>query len=350
MTETPVPMHVFLDTEVFDSVGLNLTSRDFMRLLRFVRAGRIELVSTIVTEREIESHLEEKVAAVVAACEKAKRLASGVARVSDSAWTHLNAIDVEKVAEDFSSARSSYIEAAKPTVIDVSDVDLSLILDQYFTKKPPFGDGKKKSEFPDAIAGAALQNWCREHGRSLHIVGKDGDWEKLCAETECFTYHKRLIDVFKLIPDPDLAEQVCAALRSNTTLIEETVKHNFPICADFMIDEVDGEVIEVLVDAVDFIAFNVVESTSTAAVVEVDCEVTFTAQVTYKDPASWIYDSEDKVAIYMESIDRELESEYEMTVEVNVSFPIDEEHLLSVDSVDVSWEDYITLSTRDDEY
>ncbi len=117
-----------------------------------------------------------------------------------------------------------------------------------------------------------------------------------------------------------------------------------------MIDEVDGEVIEVIVDTVEFIAFNVVESTSTSAVVEVDCEVRFTAQVTYKEPDSWIYDSEDKVAIYMESIDRELESEYEMTVEVNVSFPIDEEHSLSVDSVEGSWEDCITLSTSDDEY
>ncbi len=43
-------------------------------------------------------------------------------------------------------------------VIAVSKVSLERVMDDYFEERPPFAAGKKKSEFADAFAAAALEN------------------------------------------------------------------------------------------------------------------------------------------------------------------------------------------------
>ncbi|WP_027684191.1 PIN domain-containing protein [Rhizobium leguminosarum] len=67
---------------------------------------------------------------------------------------------------------------------DANLVDTASLFDAYFTGKPPFGAGKKKSEFPDALALKALENTTAARDIAIIVVSKDGDWKSFCETSD----------------------------------------------------------------------------------------------------------------------------------------------------------------------
>lgn len=55
----------------------------------------------------------------------------------------------------------------------------------YFDKKPPFGDGKKKSEFPDAISILSLKSYL-EDDEKIYVISEDKDLKEYCAVDPTF--------------------------------------------------------------------------------------------------------------------------------------------------------------------
>jgi hypothetical protein len=68
--------------------------------------------------------------------------------------------------------------------VEASKVDAEDILKLYFEKKPPFGDGKKKAEFPDALSLLSLQSHL-ENNEKIYVISDDGDLRAYCeAESQ----------------------------------------------------------------------------------------------------------------------------------------------------------------------
>ena len=68
------------------------------------------------------------------------------------------------------------------------DADLNTIIDDYFESRPPFGAGRKKSEFPDAIVISMLSAWCKTTKQSVYIVSEDGDLRACCSSDGPFIH------------------------------------------------------------------------------------------------------------------------------------------------------------------
>lgn len=92
----------------------------------------------------------------------------------------LTELDVKKYCKD---AVNSFLQNAAE-IIDSSDVDLSEILDNYFNSNPPFAGGKKKSEFPDAIALKALEEYAEDKDIKIAVISKDKDWIHYCQNSK----------------------------------------------------------------------------------------------------------------------------------------------------------------------
>ena len=76
---------------------------------------------------------------------------------------------------DFEIADSRVNEYMERTGIEIVRADeytnLSDLVELYFNSKPPFSEsGKKKSEFPDAIALASLEGWAKENKHRVIAV------------------------------------------------------------------------------------------------------------------------------------------------------------------------------------
>ena len=83
----------------------------------------------------------------------------------------------------------------------------------YFGQKPPFGRGKKKSEFPDAFAVAALGAWCSKESSELYIVSGDADMRGACNENGPLHSMPRLVNFLDALAS-DLQEETTAFVRA----------------------------------------------------------------------------------------------------------------------------------------
>ena len=60
-------------------------------------------------------------------------------------------INEDEIHVSAQSVFNDFLADAQSQVIGVKNADVESIVDAYFLGDPPFGLGKKKSEFPDAI-------------------------------------------------------------------------------------------------------------------------------------------------------------------------------------------------------
>ena len=188
-------------------------------------------------------------------------------------------------------------------MLPTSEVSIDAVFDQYFGRRPPFGEGKKKSEFPDAFAIGAIEAWCKENDERMYIVSTDGDLKEYCKKSDCLIALNQLAEFISVIEshDDDLARSVSALLNKNQDAIKEAITESFSN-QSFWIEDQDGDVNEVRVKELEISEMMILEVTQDSAFFLVDVETTFSADVTYDDLET--YDREGKVLIPLRTIDK----------------------------------------------
>ena len=62
-------------------------------------------------------------------------------------------------------------------ILQVNEVTMQEVFQKYFTAAPPFAvSGKKKNEFPDAVALMSLEAWTNKNNKRVLAVSGDKDW------------------------------------------------------------------------------------------------------------------------------------------------------------------------------
>lgn len=108
-----------------------------------------------------------------------KGLTSSAALTTLKSATEAACVEVQ---ESPSQRLGRWIKKTGILVVDAGDFvqveDLSAL---YFGSEAPFSsEGKKKSEFPDAIALLTLQGWANFNGTHVLAVSNDADWKRFC--------------------------------------------------------------------------------------------------------------------------------------------------------------------------
>jgi hypothetical protein len=87
---------------------------------------------------------------------------------------------------------------SKTVVADLKKVDAEEIFRHYFEQEPPFQDGKKKDEFPDAFSLAAVES-VLNLGEECYVVSEDGDLRAFCNSNKRFILVEdigKLLDIY----------------------------------------------------------------------------------------------------------------------------------------------------------
>jgi hypothetical protein len=177
---------ISIDTSIFDQKQLNLNSASMQATARLKPLSFDYILSSTVA-KEVENHLEN--AAQVALQKAKKEVGKALFAFDTEKPTRdeiLDQITGGKSASDIAKERwNRYLaESGCKVIDDHSLVDTSTLFDAYFAGEPPFGTGRKKDEFPDALALNALERAAVERGTGILVVSKDGDWRAYCEKSE----------------------------------------------------------------------------------------------------------------------------------------------------------------------
>jgi len=236
---------------------------------------------------------------------------------------------VTEVNEKF----EKFLAEANVTILDLKNADVEAVFKDYFDKKPPFGDEKKKSEFPDAFAQQVLTKWCENNDCKTYVVSADPDWQALKERSRCLIPMVKLQEFISLAVQDEAEELTNKVLRlyqGNLPKVEAAIKEAFKD-SGFYTDDVDGDVNEVTITRLELDDPQILEVDEKSATVSVSVDLDYNADVSYEDDGGGIWDSEDHRWVYRPTKYEEVAESEIFEIELFIQFDSEND-----DSFDVS--------------
>ncbi|MGA7438338.1 MAG: PIN domain-containing protein [Luteibacter sp.] len=193
---------VCVDTSTYERLdfafGTNVLGR-----LSSLKDAHITLLMVDLIEREVISHLTQKAQDNVAGLRRAMRSARNHGLVDENVIAAYDFADFDATqhARDHLDA---FIADSGAEVIKAADhTNVQRLIEDYFEQRPPFGDKKKKNEFPDALALGALEQWAKNAGKRVLVVSHDNDWMTFAEASDQLLCGPTLTDLLAKLPHGD---------------------------------------------------------------------------------------------------------------------------------------------------
>jgi hypothetical protein len=229
---------VFIDTQVFRKARFAVSAPAFAKLGQLCKDGEVILVTTAITRREINAQITEAASEFRSTLAKAGGIAISLGQpdivISDVPATK---ISEQQVSLTFNRLVDSFFEECAAEHLELPKSALQTVIDLYFDKKPPFGPGKKKAEFPDALVLEALKAKAGVNGEDLYIISEDSDFVNACKEyahLEVLPSLSHFLDRYNA--HVEAVNQVRATLKHNATRIDEKL--------DSILNALPGELLD----------------------------------------------------------------------------------------------------------
>lgn len=315
------PRLVAFDTEVFDSNNFNYKSTSFQTLVKLVKEKKIKLLLTSITLQEIRAHITEGADLASTAVNQAvndlkkkrKKPSENEKRIKISKNSDLlykfekkfadMAPTFEQINQELKDQLDSFLQATEFERIEVDQVSVVEIFENYFSRTPPFGKSNKKHEFPDAFALFALDKEAKNRKKTIYVVSGDSDWEKFCSSSEnlhCIGKLDELLETISRENDSDKVDVCYELYRQKEYQIERYIEDNFSNL-DFSIDisgsgeiESGSETIKIEVNSVDITDSSLVYINDSnvdqpSVVFKLEAKVNYDANISFESLKDAIY-------------------------------------------------------------
>lgn len=197
------PLYVTIDTNVFHAAKYDLSDNSTLSLLKkYVQDGKIKVVLSEIVIRESKKHISEQINLIIG---KARTLRQEILDISSE---HLiNSIELNSLTvlhKDKESYRKkglelfdNFIKDIDAEILNLDLINLQDILDDYFDVKPPFAQGEKRKEFPDAFIAYQIN---KRFGQSrVAIISNDKGFKAACDITHNRLFFDRLGELYDKI-------------------------------------------------------------------------------------------------------------------------------------------------------
>lgn len=313
--------NIFIDASIFIAHNYDYKGAVFENITRLAKAGQANLFVTDISLREVKVHIEEDVKKAVQASLKFKKDARALRNIDESPFKEIfSNVDEAHAVEHLFTQLDNFIKEAEVSILSTDGVEVAAVFEKYFRKSPPFGDNKKKEEFPDAFTLEALEAWCLRNDDKMYIASADTDLMGYCETTGRLIYVSKLAEFIDIIElhDEVLSPHVLSLVEAHENAIKEAISEAF--CQEgFFLEDQDGEVNEVTVVDIEIQNLLFLEVGHDFAVVEVEVETKFAADISYDDLDTASYDSEGKVLIPWHTISKTVTQDVDYTATVNIA-------------------------------
>ncbi|MBW2334222.1 MAG: DUF4935 domain-containing protein [Deltaproteobacteria bacterium] len=284
-------------------------------------AGDIRVVISEVIAREICEHVSANVIKAKKAHAKFRRDATITRIINDPDIPVLiTEVDWEAVRKATLAAVNLFFMAHGVEVIPIHGEDAAGVFADYFACRAPFGEDKKKSEFPDSFAMKALLRYAESEKCKIAVVSEDGDWKKACADhaelVHCPSL-EQLVD-YSQTAKVELHSEIRELLDSHSAELELAVLESFRDRGFYWDSDegYDAEVEETYDENVESWPRSVIATEDGWADIAGDARIHFRATAIYPDPDSCFRDPDTKELVHFGNVHAKLVST--ITVQVRV--------------------------------
>ena len=312
---------VSLDTQVFVTAGFCLNSKTFQSLIGHFASGRLHLLMSDITVREVRARIKKAVAAEALL---QRQFCNQVNVLHNSSLPAVKAgilkFDEEAIADDLCAQFDHFLAQCHAKILDSGSLSADVVLDKYFAGEPPFGNKEeKKFEFPDALAIQALSEWAEDHEEHMLVISDDKLFREACKSAPGLYPKRTLGELLDQVASDDQAP--AQFLRSQTLAhldtIEKQATEQFEQL-DFWVEDEEGEAQVEVTDIRLQGEPEILQIDGEDAVIQLTFEASYKAKLHYVDSATVVYSEGDLV--YSEDCNEEVARNHTLQLEVNVTF------------------------------
>jgi len=177
--------NIVLDTNSIIGCKFNFKSGSLNRLSLLSSKKILNVYITDITDNEIKSHIKSNARSLAKQLESAINKERLIEQIENKnlikLFSKLTKSEFgEILSRSFLSAYSEYKKSTQVTILSTKRVPSAKVFDLYFNKRPPFGEGKKKSEFPDAFSVLAVIAYFADD--DFFLISGDKDWSNFFTE------------------------------------------------------------------------------------------------------------------------------------------------------------------------
>ncbi|MDO6430930.1 PIN domain-containing protein [Flavitalea sp. BT771] len=317
---------VFIDTSGYEAQGLSFEGPLFDSLKKLVKEKKIQIVTSEIIKQEIEAHLKESIAQSVNILEKASQKFDHRTKGKLGVISDLLA-DPDGLKENVLLLRTltmdKFFKSVKASDLPTSTVKVETLIQDYFKQVAPFGDGKKKHEFPDAIMLNAFINENKENLSQTCLIADDPDWKRFSERYPDIIFFNKISELADYINseyDSRIVEELKKAFEAHTNTFEKAFCRSIVNREGFDFDdawvepeeEIDEDSVRVKITEA-----NLLGHYKDSAEWELTLKVSYTLNVTDVDADSWVRDSDTKEHFYTRK------GEYSIAVNKTIEFVLD---------------------------
>lgn len=333
------PITITIDTNIFESEKYDLSENSRLQiLLKHVKEGKIIVVLSDIVLREIKAHLEKNASQIYSQIRKNR---GNLLKISNENLIHTVGLDEyitipqkDRIIKQASDIFDSYISELAKEVLDVKNVNLCEIVDDYFDIRPPFQDGeKKRKEFPDAFIVNELKQRFPD-GDSLIILSNDEGLIKGCHRYYNYRVINSLYDLLKKISEDDEQyKKVLHYLKNAGSRIKkrirEQIENDDVITVTGQSYDSDGivsghEYSETYLHKLINLSHNLYiidDIDADVALITLSCQATLEMDCYYEDYDNAPWDGEEKEYVYVDTIHilERHTTEFESRIKINLN-------------------------------
>ena len=315
---------VFIDTQYFVKAGLHFDNPALKSFRKYCERTELFHVSTTVVEREVEAKIKASVTEALSAIQTFRRKARLLASLEhETIKGYFKEITEEEIYKKSNEVFEEFWEGCSTEVVEASDVDPEELLTLYFEAKPPFGEGKKKSEFPDALSLLSLKS-ALDNDEKIYVVSDDGDLKTFCdSDPQLVSVETldKLLDIYTKHTSVR-SDQVKKYFITNKESIKEKIKSYLEDCDVYNSSGwEDAEVDEGLtVTHIGVIEPSVLYIDDEESQITFDINVEFEVSVTGPDFNNGTYDREEGRVYTFDSTTRTSKISETYTVEIYLHY------------------------------
>lgn len=198
-----VPCLVFIDTCVFERQHFDFESTLIASFVEAARERKVKLLLPDPTRGEIVRHMEARTEEALQTLETVRRkvpFLRAAALIADAKLLPTQQVAVKHL-------RAFLDRFGDVDFMNYQSVDVARVMHWYESKAAPFGDGKKRKEFPDAIVIEMLSQYAANNDRPIAVVSHDGDMKQACDRYASLLHFEGLASLTELLLVQDEHEQ-----------------------------------------------------------------------------------------------------------------------------------------------
>lgn len=334
---------IFLDTSIFENENF-FKGQKLIKIAELSKTDIIKVKITEITLREVRSRMHQNLTKASLSIKKAENLMDNEARILKNlgeygAYYPIKKFNLEDVYTALCKRFDDFLVENKIEIIGLEDTSVSDVFDKYFKFQKPFGEGKKKSEFPDAFTLDIITKWCEKHSNKAYVIAIDGDivdyeCEKglvitkgnLAEFLELLVKKEKGVILFKLLQTEikDSLPEVIKNFESTTYFEDLPYELNQQLMASSQFDDVDAYNFTITNSEIKDSHIIYLDEDGVIAS-ELMLELDILLPIDYYDYEGAWYDNEDDVWYGRRRIETNLESTIKLRIECEYHFTFDDD-------------------------